>query len=147
MYIIWKYVISILFLHVHSLGFFVIDFTLPSLPNSVYTEVSDGKGGKIKIKKAGPGKKGGKGAAGRKGGGKGGKDDPIFSDATTDDDDVDLENMTEEEKKAYFEGKAKRAAEREKRRREKYGDKYEEMMAQHQEFVLYIWLMHNLLLY
>lgn len=58
-----------------------------------------------------------------------------FSDATTDSDAVDLENMTEEEKKTYFEGKARRRAEREKRRREKYGDNYDLMMEKHKEFV------------
>ncbi|XP_033745323.1 LOW QUALITY PROTEIN: uncharacterized protein LOC117330881 [Pecten maximus] len=101
---------------------------------SVYTTVSDGKGGKIKVKKEKPGR-GGKGG---KGGGKGGKGkkklEPVFSDCTTDDDDVDLENMTEEEKKAYFKAKAERAAVREKKRREKYGDKYDEMMSKHQDF-------------
>lgn len=56
------------------------------------------------------------------------------SDCTTDSDDVDLENMTEEEKKAYFKGKAERAAAREARRREKYGDKYDEMMSKHAEY-------------
>nr|XP_034317865.1 zinc finger CCCH domain-containing protein 13 isoform X1 [Crassostrea gigas] len=107
---------------------------------SVYTEVSDGKGGKMKVKKENPNSKKAKAKAAAKEAAKAklkqkyGKDfDPVFSDCTTDDDDVDLENMTEEEKKAYFEGKAKRAAEREKRRREKYGDKYDEMMSKHQE--------------
>ncbi|XP_059175867.1 uncharacterized protein LOC131955682 [Physella acuta] len=87
----------------------------------VYTEISDGKGGKIRVKKEKPGKKGRK---------KGEVAD--FSDASTDSDDVDLENMTEEERQKYFEEKAKRKAEREKRRREKYGDKYDEMMAAHE---------------
>lgn len=107
---------------------------------SVYTEVSDGKGGKMKVKKENPNSKKAKAKAAAKEAAKAklkqkyGKDfDPVFSDCTTDDDDVDLENMTEEKKKAYFEGKAKRAAEREKRRREKYGDKYDEMMSKHQE--------------
>ncbi|XP_078339440.1 uncharacterized protein LOC111107058 isoform X2 [Crassostrea virginica] len=107
---------------------------------SVYTEVSDGKGGKIKVKKENPNSKKAKAKVAAKEAAKAklkekyGKDfDPVFSDCTTDDEDVDLENMTEEEKKAYFEAKAKRAAEREKRRREKYGDKYDEMMAKHQE--------------
>ncbi|OWF41951.1 hypothetical protein KP79_PYT10988 [Mizuhopecten yessoensis] len=100
---------------------------------SVYTTVSDGKGGKIKVKKEKPGKggKGGKGKGGKK------KVDPVFSDCTTDDDDVDLENMTEEEKKAYFKGKAERAEAREKRRREKYGDKYDEMVGKHQDYKKY----------
>lgn len=91
---------------------------------SVYTQVSDGKGGKIRVKKEKPGKnvrKKGEVAA--------------FSDASTDSDDVDLENMTEEERQKYFEEKAKRKAEREKRRREKYGDKYDEMMAAHEMLV------------
>jgi hypothetical protein len=39
--------------------------------------------------------------------------------------------MTEEEKKTYFQEKAKRAAAREQRRREKYGDKYDELMEKH----------------
>ncbi|KAK7484146.1 hypothetical protein BaRGS_00024635 [Batillaria attramentaria] len=60
---------------------------------SVYTEVSDGKGGKIRVKKEKPGKKG-----------KGGKEkkwyDDVaqFSDATTDSDAVDLDAMTPEER-------------------------------------------------
>ncbi|XP_061187777.1 uncharacterized protein LOC133195840 [Saccostrea echinata] len=107
---------------------------------SLYSEISDGKGGKIRVKKENPNSKKAKAKAAAKEAAKAklkaklGKDyEPVFSDCTTDDDDVDLENMTEEEKKAYFEAKAKRAAEREKRRREKYGDKYDEMMAKHQE--------------
>lgn len=79
-------------------------------------------------------KKGGKDGKGGKKGKKGKKAlEPVFSDCTTDDEDVDLENMTAEEKKEYFAGKAKRAAEREKRRREKYGDKYDEMVNKHKE--------------
>ncbi|KAK6175190.1 hypothetical protein SNE40_013705 [Patella caerulea] len=104
---------------------------------TVYTEVSDGKGGKIKVKKEKPNKKGagggGKGGQGGKNKGKGkGKgrrsSSAIFSDDSTISEDVDLENMTEEEKKQYFEEKAKRKAAREERRREKYGDKYDEMV-------------------
>ncbi|KAH9510115.1 hypothetical protein Btru_043506 [Bulinus truncatus] len=91
---------------------------------SVYTEVSDGKGGKIRIKKEKPGR----GKKGKKPG-----EISDFSDSTTDSDDVDLENMTEEERQKYFEEKAKRKAEREKRRREKYGDKYDEMMEAHEK--------------
>ena len=102
---------------------------------SVYTEVSDGKGGKIKVKKDNPKKTGGKGAIGGK---KKKEKDPnaVFddSDATTDSDDVDFENMTEEEKKTYFQEKAKRAAAREQRRREKYGDKYDELMEKHKSY-------------
>ncbi|XP_055882530.1 uncharacterized protein LOC106061672 isoform X1 [Biomphalaria glabrata] len=82
---------------------------------SVYTEVSDGKGGKIRVKKEKPGR------------GKKGKKPGEISE------DVDLENMTEEERQKYFEEKAKRKAEREKRRREKYGDKYDEMMEAHEK--------------
>ncbi|ESP04566.1 hypothetical protein LOTGIDRAFT_237314 [Lottia gigantea] len=98
---------------------------------SVYTEVSDGKGGKMRVKKENP-KKGGKGGKNQgKGKGKGKRrpSSAIFSDST-ESDDVDLENMTEEEKKKYFEGKAKRKEAREARRREKYGDKYDEMVTQ-----------------
>ena len=46
-----------------------------------------------------------------------------------------LMQMTESEKKAYFEAKAKRQAEREAKRRAKYGDKYDEMMEKHQLLV------------
>lgn len=113
------------------------------LPGSVYTEVSDGKGGKIKVKKAG-----GKAAKDAIAGKKKKQKDPnaVFSDSdcTTDSDDVDLENMTEEEKKAYFEAKAARAAAREARRREKYGDKYDEMMAKHKEYEALGWLLTNI---
>ncbi|CAL1528526.1 unnamed protein product [Lymnaea stagnalis] len=96
----------------------------------VYTEISDGKGGKIRVKKEKPGR--GRGKKGKKG------EDGDFSDSSTDSDDVDLENMTEEERQKYFEEKAKRKAEREKRRREKYGDKYDEMMAAHEKFVFFL---------
>ncbi|GFO14403.1 hypothetical protein PoB_004090800 [Plakobranchus ocellatus] len=92
--------------------------------SSVYTTVSDGKGGKIRVKKE---------KAKKEKKGKKGKEIADFSDASTDSDAVDLSNMTEEEKKKYFEEKAKRKAEREKRRREKYGDKYDEMMAAHEK--------------
>ncbi|XP_052104237.1 zinc finger CCCH domain-containing protein 13-like [Mytilus californianus] len=51
-----------------------------------------------------------------------------FSDASTDDDDVDLSKMTEEEKEEYFKNKEERRKEREARRRAKYGDKYDEIM-------------------
>ncbi|RUS85817.1 hypothetical protein EGW08_006446 [Elysia chlorotica] len=102
------------------------DYTSGESISRVYTTISDGKGGKIRVKKEKPGK-------GKKG--KKGKDIPDFSDASTDSEAVDLSNMTEEEKKKYFEEKAKRKAEREKRRREKYGDKYDEMMAAHEKFV------------
>ncbi|CAG2254687.1 unnamed protein product [Mytilus edulis] len=105
---------------------------------SVYTEVSDGKGGKIKVKKENPKKAGAKGRQRYPGLKKKKQKDPnaVFSDSdcTTDSDDVDLENMTEEEKKPILKGKAERAAAREARRREKYGDKYDEMMSKHAEF-------------
>lgn len=55
-----------------------------------------------------------------------------FSDATTDDN-VDLSKMTEDEKEAYFREKEKRKAAREKRRREKYGDKYDEIMKKREQ--------------
>lgn len=87
--------------------------------------VSDGKGGKVKIKKDKP-SRGGKGPKYRKK-----KVDPVFSDCTTDDEDVDLANMTEDEKKEYFKAKAEKAVAREQRRREKYGDKYDEMVGKH----------------
>ena len=58
-----------------------------------------------------------------------------FSDASTDSDLIDLSNMTEEQKKQYLEERAKRKAEREKRRREKYGDKYDLMVEKQKEFV------------
>lgn len=41
--------------------------------------------------------------------------------------------MTEEEREEYLKAKEERRAEREKRRREKYGDKYDEMMKKHKE--------------
>ena len=111
----------------------------------MYTEVSDGKGGKIKVKKENPKKVAARIAKEIAAIKKKKPKDPnaVFSDsdATTDSDDVDLENMTEEEKKAYFEGKAARAAAREARRREKYGDKYDEMMAKHEEYETYVWWM------
>ena len=44
-----------------------------------------------------------------------------------------MDAMTEEERRAYLEKKALRKAERERRRREKYGDKYDEIMAQHEK--------------
>ena len=100
---------------------------------SRYTEVSDGKGGKIRVKKP-KASKGGKG-------GKGGKekkwydDVPEFSDATTDSDAVDLDAMDPEERERYLAERAKRREEREKRRREKYGDKYDEMFAAHAAWV------------
>ena len=84
---------------------------------SRYTEVSDGKGGKIRVKKP-KASKGGKG-------GKGGKekkwydDVPEFSDATTDSDAVDLDAMDPEERERYLAERAKRREEREKRRRGK----------------------------
>lgn len=73
-----------------------------------------------------------------KGGGKGGKgakekkwydDVAQFSDATTDSDAVDLDAMTPEERERYLAERAVRRADREKKRREKYGAKYDEMAA------------------
>lgn len=96
----------------------------------MYTEVSDGKGGKIRVKKEKPGKKGK--------GGKGKKEVAEFSDATTDSDAVDLDAMTEEERERYLAERAIRRAEREKKRREKYGDKYDEMMEAHKTYVLFV---------
>ena len=57
-----------------------------------------------------------------------------FSDATTIDD-VDLTNMTEEEKTEYFKQKETRRKEREIRRRAKYGDKYDDIMKKRDEYV------------
>ncbi|XP_046353241.1 uncharacterized protein LOC124133066 isoform X2 [Haliotis rufescens] len=113
----------------------VEDYTSPenSDDESVYTTVSDGKGGKVRVKKQKPGKAGKGGKAGKKGTKKGRNYTGVFSDESSDDDDVDLENMTEEEKKKYFAEKAKRKEAREKRRREKYGDKYDEMVAKHEK--------------
>ena len=113
---------------------------------SVYTEVSDGKGGKMLVKKPKltskqkqEAKIKAKAEAKAKeqiGKIKGGKfaDVGDFSDSTISDD-VDLENMTEEEKAAYFKAKAERKAAREARRREKYGDKYDLMLEKQKEFV------------
>lgn len=55
-----------------------------------------------------------------------------FSDTTTDDN-VDLSKMTEEEREAYLRNREKRRAAREKRRREKYGDKYDEIMKKREQ--------------
>lgn len=43
--------------------------------------------------------------------------------------------MTEEEREEYLAARSKRRAEREKKRRAKYGDKYDEMMEKHQKLV------------
>lgn len=114
---------------------------------SVYTEVSDGKGGKIKVKKPKMTSQQKKAVAAAKlkakveakakeqiGKIKGGKfaDVADFSDSTISED-VDLENMTEEEKEAYFKAKAERKAAREARRREKYGEDYDLMMEKKKE--------------
>ena len=53
--------------------------------------------------------------------------------STDTEDEPDLEAMTEEERREYLEKKALRKAERERRRREKYGDKYDEIMAKHEK--------------
>lgn len=112
--------------------------------HSAYTEVSDGKGGKMRVKKPKltskqkmDNKIKAKAAAKAKeqiGKIKGGKFKDVgdFSDSTVSDD-VDLENMTEEEKAAYFKAKAERKAAREARRREKYGDKYDLMVEKQKE--------------
>ena len=94
---------------------------------SHYTEVSDGKGGKIRVKKpkASKGGKGGKAAKEKKW-----FDDVAqFSDATTDSEAVDLDAMAPEERERYLAERAKRREQRDKKRREKYGDKYDEMFA------------------
>ena len=71
-------------------------------------------------------------------GGKGGKaakekkwfdDVAQFSDATTDSEAVDLDAMAPEERERYLAERAKRREQRDKKRREKYGDKYDEMFA------------------
>ena len=59
-----------------------------------------------------------------------------FSDATTDEEDVDLSKMTEEEKVEYFKRREAKRQAREKRRREKYGDKYEDIMKRREQLVL-----------
>jgi len=112
--------------------------------NSAYTEVSDGKGGKMTVKKPKltskqkMEKKIKEKAATKakeliskiKGGKFAGVDD--FSDSTISEA-PDLENMTEEEKTAYFKAKAERKAARDARRRDKYGDKYDVMMEKQKE--------------
>ena len=92
-----------------------------------FVSVSDGKGGRMKIRKQ-------RGSV-AKGHWKG--ETPVFSDATTDSDIVAerLKNMTEEEKAAYLAEREKRKQDREAKRREKYGDKYDEMMEQHERSV------------
>jgi hypothetical protein len=113
--------------------------------------VSDGKGGKIRVKKENPNKRGGRGRGAKDGrGGKGGKgrgkgrggvagdassSEGGFSDCTTDSEAVDLENMTEEEKTRYLADRAVRRATREQKRKEKYGDAYEEIAAKHKKCV------------
>lgn len=58
----------------------------------------------------------------------------VHSDRSTDtEDEPDLEAMTEEERKEYLAKKEQRRAERDRRRREKYGDKYDEIMAKHEQ--------------
>ena len=52
--------------------------------------------------------------------------------STDPDDEPDLSKMTEAEKEKYWADKKKRQEAREKKRREKFGDKYDEMMAKHQ---------------
>lgn len=112
---------------------------------SVYTEISDGKGGKVLVKKPkltskekveakikAKAEKKAKEQIDQIKGGKF-KDVGDFSDASTVSDDVDLENMTEEEKAAYFQAKAERKAAREAKRREKYGDKYDLMVEKQNE--------------
>lgn len=116
---------------------------------SVYTEVSDGKGGKIQVKKPkltskekieakikAKAEKKAKEQIEQIKGGKF-KDVGDFSDSTVSDD-VDLENMTEEEKEAYFKAKEERKAAREAKRREKYGEKYDVMVEKQKEFVLIV---------
>ena len=122
-------------------------FYLACSIQSVYTEVSDGKGGKVTVKKQkltqaekiakAKAEKKAKEAISKI---KGGKfaDVEDFSDASTDSDLVDLSHMTEEEKRVYLEARAKRKAEREKRRREKYGDKYDLMVEKQKEFVVFL---------
>lgn len=92
---------------------------------SRYTTVSDGKGGKkrIKVSKA-------KTTKDRQ---RGRDNVADFSDASSDSDAVDLDKMTDEERREYFSRKAARKAERQMRRREKYGDKFEEMLAKHEK--------------
>ena len=71
---------------------------------------------------------------GKKGGGPTGSMTD-FSDSllsTDPDDEPDLSKMTEAEKTKYWADKKKRQEEREKKRRAKYGDKYDEMMEKHQ---------------
>ncbi|XP_076448070.1 uncharacterized protein LOC143284853 [Babylonia areolata] len=51
-----------------------------------------------------------------------------FSEATTASEDVDLSQMTEEERAAYLAARDVRRKEREERRRAKYGDRYDEIM-------------------
>lgn len=92
---------------------------------SRYTTVSDGKGGKkrIKVSKA-------KTTKDRQ---RGRDNVADFSDASSDSDAVDLDKMTDEERREYLSRKAARKAERQMRRREKYGDKFEEMLAKHEK--------------
>lgn len=92
-------------------------------PIHSFITVSDGKGGRMRIPNP-------KKEIARKL-----REQDGFSDATTDSEVVRerMKNMTEEEKKAYLAERAKRAQEREKRRREKYGDKYEEMLEKHKK--------------
>ena len=99
-----------------------------SMPDS-YESRSDGKGGRIRVKKDKKGKQ-----AKKKGGGPGGNMTDFSGSllSTDPDDEPDLSKMTEAEKAKYWADKKKRQEEREKKRREKFGDKYDEMMAKHQ---------------
>ena len=51
----------------------------------------------------------------------------------SDEQDVDLDAMSETERAKYIEEKAKRKAEREEKRKTKYGEKYEEMAEKHKK--------------
>ncbi|XP_067685072.1 uncharacterized protein [Haliotis asinina] len=59
------------------------------------------------------------------------EEDDYFSDSS--EEEPDLSAMTEEERKEYLEAREKRRQEREKRMREKFGDKYDEMKRKKRE--------------
>lgn len=53
--------------------------------------------------------------------------------STDSDNEPDLSKMTKAEREKYFADKATRKAEREKKRKEKFGDEYEAMMEKHKK--------------
>lgn len=100
--------------------------------------VPDGKGGQLRIPrmKKSDDQKQGKGRGKRlKAAGEGPQLSPVFSEASTDEDveRLMLAAMSDDEKQDYIVEKKKRKADREKRRKEKYGEEYTDMKAENQK--------------